>query len=428
MKKNAFFLVLCLIGTTFASAQNDYIVSTPAQNRNSTMNEEELFIENNFPLETLCKWTPGMKFMFIPSAKDMFMPIFSVYENGKDMDNSKFKYKTFELTGIEEIAKEIYLGTNYSTRLVFECEGQKFYYEIKNQRLDDICQKNPRESINGLVYLKDVDIARQVLIGKVLYAKTTTVRVDDPNNYTGYREVSIPQNQKLIVKAVGVGSKAYPAKIVLEDPNGNSYFVEVALSRTNSGMDKGDFQADKQMKYFPNVFSFSDPAANTLNNLKSKYIDMPMYPKRTIPVSGNLQIESSAVDTRVHLLRYTPLHVKDIIIETPGTTGKLILEDANKRVYNVNVDLKYNSILKNSDYIEDLFAFGNIHKKYPNITNENWKLIAQGDVKAGMNTDECRLSLGEPIQVEIRKYTRFETWFYNRKVLEFENGILLRYK
>lgn len=33
-------------------------------------------------------------------------------------------------------------------------------------RLDEICEKAPRAGINGLVYLKDVDTAKELLIGK----------------------------------------------------------------------------------------------------------------------------------------------------------------------------------------------------------------------------------------------------------------------
>jgi hypothetical protein len=50
------------------------------------------------------------------------------------------------------------------------------------------------------------------------------------------------------------------------------------------------------------------------------------------------------------------------------------------------------------------------------------------DLEAGMSTVECRLSIGDPIEIELKKDSRFETWFYNGKTLEFENGTLQRYK
>lgn len=45
-----------------------------------------------------------------------------------------------------------------------------------------------------------------------------------------------------------------------------------------------------------------------------------------------------------------------------------------------------------------------------------------------MSTVECRLSIGDPIEIELKKDNRFETWFYNGKTLDFENGTLQRYK
>ena len=253
------------------------------------MSEEEQFIENNFPLQLLCKWTPGLKFMFIPDGNELFIPIFNSYETEKEVDSNKLKHKIFEFQGTEEKEKETYVGINYSTRFIFNCEGKKYYSEFKNLRLNDICEQNPRANISGLVYLPDVDKARELLIGKVVYTHITSARIDDSNSYSGYKTVQIAENEKVTITNIGVGSKAYPVKIVFEDTKGNSYYVEVALSRTNSGMDKADFQADKKTKYFPNTFSFNNQNALTLENLKNKYIGMSVYPKQTMSTKSNMK-------------------------------------------------------------------------------------------------------------------------------------------
>ena len=78
--------------------------------------------------------------------------------------------------------------------------------------------------------------------------------------------------------------------------------------------------------------------------------------------------------------------------------------------------------------LKTFFGFGDIHQKYPAITDKRWAIIAQGDLEEGMNTDECRLSIGDPVEIQLKKDSRFETWFYNGKTLEFENGTLQRYK
>ena len=113
---------------------------------------------------------------------------------------------------------------------------------------------------------------------------------------------------------------------------------------------------------------------------------------------------------------------------SPGSLAILTLKDKNGISYEMKVDLKYDVITRNNNYIEDLFGFEDIQKKYPGITEKRWQIISRGALEIGMTTDECRLSVGEPIEIELRKDNRFETWFYNGKTLEFENGALRRFK
>lgn len=427
MRIIALSLILFCCGTYPVAAQNDYIVTTPST-QEIPVSEEEQFIKSNFPLQPLCKWTPGMKFMFAPSTRDMFLPTLSNYDTDKGVDNSLLKHKILTFTGTEEKAQNISNSTNYSTRFIFECEGEKYYYDIKNMRLDEICEKAPRACVNGLVYLKDVDTAKNLLIGKTIYIQSESVRVDDANNYSGYRDVAIPINMEATITAVGVGSQTYPAKIIFKDAQGHSYYLEVALSRTNSGMDLNDFQGEKRMKYFSNVISFTNKSSDNIEGLKNKYMGRTVYPKKALPAKRVVSLEGKQTESRVHLPRYTVLNIKDINLASSGSLGILSLEDKAGVLYELEVDLKYDVIVRNENYIEDLFGFEDIQKKYPGITEKRWQIISRGDLEAGMSTDECRLSIGDPVEIELKKDNRFETWFYNGKTLEFENGTLRRYK
>lgn len=421
------FLFSVVFLTQSLIAQNEYIVSTNTKSPVS-LNEEELFLQNNFPLIILCKWTAGMKFMFAPTPKEQFIPIFSSYDNEKEIDNTTLKEQILVFTGVEEKAANLSVGTNYNTRFIFECQGKKYYYEIKNMSLDEICHKNPRASIPGLIYLKDVDTARELLIGKVVYIQSSTVYIDDANNYSGYKEVTIAPNSRAVITAVGVGNKNYPVKVVFEDVNGRSYYLDVAMSRTNSGMDIVDFQASKKMKLFLHAFSFSDKKANSTESLINKYTNLSVYPKKSIEARHYTQIDGEASNNRIHLFRYTPFIIKKVKLGQSGTLASLELANSHGQLFEVEVDLKYNVITKNENFIEDLFGMGDIHKQYPYITEENWKMIARGELKVGMTTDECRLSIGDPIERRLKKDSRFETWFYNGKILEFESSRLVRFK
>lgn len=355
-----------------------------------------------------------MKFMFIPDSSDEFVPILCKYEDGKEVDNDLLKSKTLEYTGSEETVHETYIGKIYTSRFIFQCEAHKYYYEMKDVKLNDLCDQNPYASIPALVYLQDVNKAKELLIGKTLYTRTTIAKTDDANSYSGYREVNIAKGEPVKITTIDVGNKSFPVKITFIDRKGVSYYIDVAMSRTNSGMEPADFQAEKRINYFPNAFSFTNPDVKTRESIQSKYIGQSVYPQKTIRVK------------QTELLRYTPLHIKDVQPEKAGTSATLLLTDIQGNTYQVTVDLKYDPILKNEDFIEDLFGFSDIRKKYPNISDSNWLMLAKGEVKPGMTTEECKLAIGEPIEIRVRTDSRFETWLYRGKILEFENGILLR--
>ena len=420
-------VILFCCGMSHVTAQSDYIVTTPSA-QEIPASEEEQFIIKHFPLKPLCKWTPGMKFMFAPSAREMFLPTLLIYNTEKGVDNSLMRNKILTFTGTEEKVQKIADETNYTTRFVFEDEGEKYYYDIKNMRLDEICERMPRACINGLVYLQDVDTAKDLLIGKTIYIQSETVRVDDANSYSGYRDIPISVNTEATVTAVGVGSQAYPVKIIFKDTQGHSYYLEVALSRTNSGMDMSDFQGEKRMKYFSNSISFTNKKLDNIESLKNRYLGATVYPKKTLSAKRAVSLENKQMESRVHLPRYTILTIKEVRMPSPGSLAILTLKDKNGISYEMKVDLKYDVITRNNNYIEDLFGFEDIHKKYPGITENRWQIISRGDLETGMSTVECRLSIGDPIEIELKKDNRFETWFYNGKTLEFENGTLQRYK
>lgn len=69
--------------------------------------------------------------------------------------------------------------------------------------------------------------------------------------------------------------------------------------------------------------------------------------------------------------------------------------------------------------------------KYPAITPENWLAIQNGKLRPDMTRDECRLSLGTPIDVDHgHTYSSaYERWTYqNGAYLIFEDGLLKKYR
>ena len=104
---------------------------------------------------------------------------------------------------------------------------------------------------------------------------------------------------------------------------------------------------------------------------------------------------------------------QSVTLDLTATDGKL---------YRIKTTFVHASVtnlaLRNDGYFADVFGIGDLRAKYPDTTEETWDLISHGEVRKGMTTDECRLSLGYPIRVH--KVTGgYETWYYQRKSLDF---------
>lgn len=416
MRRIIFILCLAVGCISFLPAQNSYLVSTKASQKNSGSNAdspEHEFINTYFRNYKLCEWTPGMKFMVIPERKDMIIPTFKDGTTNREVSSGNLRHQIFEYLGYE-ITERGYI------RFDFFCEGKNYYHEVKNTTIDEYCVK-PKAGIPTLAFLDDVDIAKDLLVGMTLYMKTTKVRVDDPNSTLGYRETSIKLNEQVKVTAVGVGTRSFPVKIVFEDTKGNSYYLPVAISKTNCGMIDDDFIMENKNKFFPNAFSFGDANKKVSGNLMSMYGNKSIYLKKAVK-------SLSASGEEVNQTKYTHLTIKNIIsdVNTPFHT----LEMANEKgeLFTLKVTFKptsaANTLLQTDNYFGDLFGIGNLKAKYPEITEEMWQIISKGEIRKGMTKEECKLSLGDPIR--IHRVMGDETWFYSKKSLDFTGNKLVR--
>lgn len=78
-----------------------------------------------------------------------------------------------------------------------------------------------------------------------------------------------------------------------------------------------------------------------------------------------------------------------------------------------------------------LFSLSDPRLKYPSITDDVWDLICDGAVRAGMTKDECRLSLGNPDEVDAGHdwNSLIDIWNYkDGTFLQFQDGILVRFR
>lgn len=416
MRRFILSLFLAVGCTSLLPAQNSYLVSTTANQKSSGSNAdspEHDFINTYFRNYKLCEWAPGMKFMVIPERRDMIIPTFKDGTTNREVSSGDLRHQIFEYLGYE-ITERGYI------RFDFSCEGKNYYHEVKNTTLEEYCVK-PKAGIPTLAFLDDVDIAKDLLVGMTLYMKTTKVRVDDPNSTSGYRETSIKLNEQVKVTAVGIGTRSFPVKIVFEDTNGNSYYLPVAISKTNCGMIDNDFIMENKNKFFPNAFSFGNVNEKTSNNLMNLYGNKSIYLKKTAQCT-------SAAGEEVSLPRYTHLTIKSITSDVNSPFHTLEMANEKGEKFTIKSTFKstsaINTILQSDNYFNDLFGIGNLKAKYPSITEEMWQLISRGEVRKGMTKEECKLALGDPIR--IHRVMGDETWFYSKKSLDFTGKKLVR--
>lgn len=132
---------------------------------------------------------------------------------------------------------------------------------------------------------------------------------------------------------------------------------------------------------------------------------------------------------RISGRKFVPVTVTDV---TPGTLVfpvKVSFSDEfGKTAW---AFLNFGNSGKESRSFANLFSLTDIRKKYPGIEDDVWNTICNSKVKSGMTKLECKLSLGNPAEVDSgHDYTQtLDLWHYaDGTVLWFEDGLLTRFR
>jgi hypothetical protein len=228
------------------------------------------------------------------------------------------------------------------------------------------------------------------------------------------------------VTAVGVGTRAFPVKIIVEDRDGNEFYQNVAISKTNCGMRDDEFIMDNAKYLFGNSFELVDDimAVNSYNY--KAYIGRIVHTKfpttmlneatkkvQNIPRMIGYQIEALTphkADTKFTAkLKNTILGIyfyKDVTLDQKSISG-------TSKDFEQEPD----------DYFSYLFAPG--PGKKIETTEASRGMIRMGHVSPGFSEDEVMLAAGEPDEVQHGENGLY-TWIFkrsNNKILVVEfNG------
>lgn len=264
MKKIALLLILLSI-ILIVHAQNTYEVHQSISKIDSIpISKEKQFVEQNFPYIPMNKWKEGMRFI---------VPFNEKYDKNNDIHGlnnytksnrlnlnyilkDELKWKILTLIGLEYRRKDKQLY------LIFDCEGKK--YMLCTYKSEEDFKNGEDGFIDGLVYVDEIDKAKEQLLGKKLYIMDKSW-YDENRTKPGYKEAEKSKKYyPVTIINIGVANltTTTPIRIIFKTELGNEFYRDVKFSRTNnlySGTVE-TYQMDAaQRNNFENVFSFDDP-------------------------------------------------------------------------------------------------------------------------------------------------------------------------
>lgn len=132
--------------------------------------------------------------------------------------------------------------------------------------------------------------------------------------------------------------------------------------------------------------------------------------------------------TRIDGKKYYPVKIREV---RPGSVGLPLMVVAEADGREMALFLNQGERGTDTRSFSRIFSLSDPRDRYPGISTENWKLIQLGKVAKGMTKLECRLSLGNPQDLDKgHDYNRiYEIWVYSDgKSLWFMDGLLDKFR
>ena len=414
MKRTVFTACMAIAFLAASAQSNPYIVKTKGAKKSAESHMADViaeaqqedeessqdFISQNFKFHSLCDWEKGMKFMVMPEKYDLVVKTFTDAATGKEVSSMTLKYKIMVYQGHDE-SKDGHAHVNF----ICQDNGKAYYYEIGYGTFDDYCFQ--KTGVPTLAYLGDVDIAKEKLMDKTLYTKTKYYRIDTEYDGEGYQDVEVDQDMEVKVVAVGVGSRKYPVKIIVEDKNGNQFYQNVTMSKTNCGMRDDEFVADEARYLFNNSFELQDDIMSISGKNFKQFIGKVIHTKFPMKMLNEVSSKQQAIPrlAEYKIESITPHKGDDkATIKLKNTTlGTFFYADCF-------LD-QFKCVDQPEQFFGYLFAPG--PGKKVQTSEASRAMIRAGHVGIGMSEDEVQMAAGEPDKIENGQGGQY-FWVFNR--------------
>lgn len=413
--KNLFIACLTLSSLAVGAQESDsYFVYTKnfkpkAQQTAESQKDEEKpdFISQHFRFYSLCDWQPGMKFMVMPEKYDLIVSTFCDAETRREVDNGTLRHKIMVYKGHQVV--------NGHSCVVFNClDDQKdYYYQITTGSFESYC--GGKMGVPTLAYLGDVDTARVQLVGRTLVTKLNSYYRDSNLSEDGREKVNTRKEQEVKVVAVGVGSRKYPVKLIVEDEKGEQFFMDVAISRTNSGMRDDEFGAADEVPHtFRGAFDLRDEFTSS-NKDYARYLDKQVYTLYATKMKNQKGEDVRVV--KLSRFKVTKIQASERENYVAFTLKSLKSGEVfTKEVTFANQDVIGAVDGNDESYVAELFSLGEPGK---DISAAHRDLIQKGRIAKGFNRQEVLLAKGMPMK-KIYRENGVEEWAY-------QNGTIVRF-
>ena len=418
MKKAILLVSLMLAFVTVSAQENGYIVKTRSAKKSAAKaqagaQEAEAegpkdFISENFKYYSLCDWQEGMRFMVMPEKYDLVVRTFTDATTNTEVSSVPLRHKIMVYKGHSTDA-------NGHARINFVCENDNkaYYYQVPSGTFEDYCLN--KLGVPTLAYLGDVDIARQKLMGQKMYTKATVYSIDTEYDGDGFQEVQVPQAEEVTVTAIGVGTRSFPVKIIVEDAQGNEFFQNVAISKTNSGLRDDEFVMDNTKHHFYGSFELVDAVMSVSSNIMD-YVGKVVHTKYATKMLNEKQTK------QVNIVRLTEFTIEEIHPSQGNYYTLLLKNNITMGRYFKDVTFVNESVVgdidgQREDYFGYLFSMGAGKKRETSAATR--AMIREGRVGVGMTEDEVLMAVGDPIKTSEAAGGRYEWRFQrsNNKIL-----------
>ncbi|MDE7180723.1 MAG: DUF2845 domain-containing protein [Muribaculaceae bacterium] len=130
--------------------------------------------------------------------------------------------------------------------------------------------------------------------------------------------------------------------------------------------------------------------------------------------------------------KFVPVKVKEVTEGNMVFPLRVVFEDADGRTAFQFMGVSAGEGLRGETRtFPSLYYLGDPREKYTAIAPDVWQLIQEGKVRAGMTKAECKLSLGNPNEVDAGHNwsNTIDVWTYSDGTfLYFEDGLLVKYR